>query len=121
MIRDRSILLFTVGLASVSPSFAEPFTWQGGGCYTCPESWTPEGVPDSTGDVAEFGTTGVNAVTVNAPVNPSSWVFASRSQDYAIAGLPVSFDGPGLINNASELIVIFAASWIGKDVVGSLR
>ncbi|MEK1905274.1 MAG: autotransporter domain-containing protein [Pseudomonas sp.] len=40
------------------------------------------------------------------PVTPSSWVFEANGHDYVIFGLPVFFEGAGLINNSPELIVI---------------
>ncbi|PTQ68197.1 autotransporter domain-containing protein [Pseudomonas sp. GV071] len=49
---------------------------------------------------------GADTVSVLLPIGPSSWVFAANGQDYLITGAPIYFDGPGLISDSSELIVI---------------
>ncbi|WP_460164209.1 autotransporter-associated beta strand repeat-containing protein [Pseudomonas sp. S2_F03] len=93
----------------MSPVLAETFTWAGASCYTCPESWTPQGVPENQGDIASFTNVGNDSISVDLPVNPSSWEFVdsgNKGHDYAISGLPVAFDGPGLIVNSPELITI---------------
>jgi outer membrane autotransporter protein len=109
--RNLHILVFTIGLVQVSPVLAETFTWTGSGCYTCPGSWTPQGVPDRPGEDALFTNTGANQVEMAFPpgINPSSWVFAdsgNNGQDYVVVGFPVTFEGVGLISNSPELIAI---------------
>jgi hypothetical protein len=112
-------------LAVQRPSLAGSATWDQNptsGDWNTAANWTPQTVPNSTTDVATFGTSGITDVTnTDVIINLDSLVFDLGASQYTIAALDnIELYGTGIVNNSGTMQSFvagnnFQANYTGGD------
>ena len=94
---------------SATKSFAGSATWRLNPIssdWDTAGNWMPRTVPDGPADIATFGFSNINAVSVSANTTVSDIVFNSGAAGFTVTANPgkrLSLNGSGIINNSGVL------------------
>jgi autotransporter-associated beta strand protein len=108
---EKAFVLFSAFFLLLSNfAYAGSATWNASpasGDWNTPANWTPAAVPNGPGDIASFGISSINALSLRTNIELDSMVFDSvggTSTSYTISTGPaatLTFSGAGIVNNSA--------------------